>query len=425
MKVLIDSVGKKISLIIILSILSSAILMMVSFSFFGKIAQIGNIVKSAYDYEVLMGTAKFEFEKFKATKKDHHLDGFNKAMARVTRTDGTIGAIYRLMDQGMSASEAVVEFRNTGVDANEGQEAAANLINTLMGHPLLVNMVDVAEKAHGMSTRWEGLVKDYAGTTDSGQKAKQLSEIDSIVGDLPALLETFHGAMKDVADHLSATIKRIFLIIGGVMVGLIIGIAIIITRSITKPLAQTVTHVNDIADGDFLNTLEIKNTDELGTMVKAMNQMGGRLKEMVLEIKKGIDTLNSSVGDLSSFSDQMSENASSNAEKSNIVAAAAEEMSINMASVSDSMETSAQNTNSVVTAVEEMTATINEIAKNTETAKTIAQNAVSQSRDAADQMTRLDKAALSIGQVTEAIRDISSQTDLLSLNATIEAARAG
>lgn len=424
MKVFTDSVGKKISLIILLSIASTGFLILVSFTFFGKIGEIGNIEKSAYQYEVFVGTAKFDFEKFLATGQPSYLDRFRKTLVGISQRDGSIGNIYRLMETGLSVDETVAEVRKTQA-AQDSQVAAANLVKTLMGNPLLVKMVGVTDKGHGLTTRWASLVEAYAAETDTAKKQAIVSDINTIVDQLPGMLKDFHSAMGGIADHLSGTIKKVFLIIGSVMVILIIGIAVTITRSITKPLKLTVDHVHEISEGNFLSRLEIKNKDELGVMVRAMNEMSQRLKEMVQEIKKGVNTLNTSAGDLSAFSDQMSGSAASNAEKSNIVAASAEEMSINMASVSDSMETSAQNTNSVVTAVEQMTATINEIAQNTETAKGIVQNAVSQSEDAAEKMGRLDRVASAIGQVTETIRDISSQTDLLSLNATIEAARAG
>ncbi|MCG8634433.1 MAG: methyl-accepting chemotaxis protein [Desulfobacterales bacterium] len=420
----VNSVGKKISMIILLSIASTGFLILVSFSFFGKISQIGGVEKSAYQYEVFIGTAKFEFERFVTTGQPEHLDRLRKTLALIRQRDGSIGNLYRLMKKGLSVDETVAEVRKTYVP-QDSQVAAANLVKTLMGNPLLTEMVSVTDKGHGMSTRWSSLVEAYAAEKDAGKREAIVSDIEMIVAQLPDLLKDFHAAMGNVAGHLSGTIKKVFLIIGSVMVVLIIGIAVTITRSITSPLKLTVAHVNEISEGNFLNTLEIKNRDELGIMVRAMNEMSRRLKEMVQEIKKGVTTLNASAGDLSAFSDRMSGSAASNAEKSNIVAASAEEMSINMASVSGAMETSTGNTNSVVTAVEQMTATINEIAKNTETAKEIVQNAVSQSGEAAEQMGRLDRVASAIGQVTEAIREISSQTDLLSLNATIEAARAG
>jgi len=91
------------------------------------------------------------------------------------------------------------------------------------------------------------------------------------------------------------------------------------------------------------------------------------------------------------------------------VAAAAEEMSVNM----------------VAAAAEEMSATIAEIASNTEKTSAITNTAVAQSEKASAQIHELGGAAQEVGKVTESITEISEQTNLLALNATIEAARAG
>lgn len=424
MNILTNSVGKKIAMIIVLALFSTGFLMTVSFIFFGKIGQIGDIVKSAFEYEVFIGTSKYEFEKYVTTGNQDHLDRYLEVIKAIGKRDGTLGALHRYMKKGMTRDEAVAELRKTSA-AQDSQVAAAKLIKSMMGNPLLENLVAVTNKGHGMSSHWKELVDNYVKETDVGKKKAIAAQIEEVVKGLPIMLKEFHAAMGELADHLSSTIRKVFIGIGSAMAVLLCVIAFFISRSITKPLKLTVDHVNDISEGDFQNTLEIKNQDELGVMVRAMNQMSVRLKDMVLEIKGGISTLNTSAGNMSTYSDEMTGSADLNAEKANIVASAAEEMSINMNQVSEAMETSAHNTNSVVTAVEEMTATINEIAKNTETAKNVVEDAVTKSGDAAEQMTRLEKVATAIGQVTETIRDISEQTDLLSLNATIEAARAG
>lgn len=107
------------------------------------------------------------------------------------------------------------------------------------------------------------------------------------------------------------------------------------------------------------------------------------------------------------------------------VAAAAEEMSVNMDSVAAATEETSVNVNMVASAAEEMSATISEISSNTEKTSTITNTAVTQSQKASAQIHELGGAALEIGKVTESINDISEQTNLLALNATIEAARAG
>ncbi len=112
-------------------------------------------------------------------------------------------------------------------------------------------------------------------------------------------------------------------------------------------------------------------------------------------------------------------------EKAQTVAAATEEMSINVTSVAAGMEQTTTNLSNVAAATEEMTSTISEIAGNSEKARRITGDATRQANRITEQINELGVAAREIGKVTETITEISSQTNLLALNATIEAARAG
>ncbi len=425
MKRLNFSVGRKISLIIFLFLASTGLLVGVSFVFFGKISQIASINNVCSEYEVLFCTSKYEFEKFKLTGENFHYDAMLAALESMNRKDGAVPIMYKAIKNGLTMQQALQDYqKRLNVDPDTpGQAEAANLVKTMMGRPELSHMVQVSGQAHDMSSQWIQLVSAYK--DDAAQRGKILRQIQSMEAKVPVMLKEYKASVAGIAEYLMGIIKRIFLIFTSIMGILVIVIAFFITRSITKPLGLTVSHVRQIADGNFLNTLEIRNKDELGMVVEAMNEMSGQLRDMVRDIKADSDALNRSAGDLSQISDNVAENASANAKDSAMVSESTQEMSRNMSQVSEAMASSSQNTASVVSAVEEMTATINEIARNTESAKLIADNAVAKSNTARDQMETLNDMALSINQVTEAIRDISEQTDLLSLNATIEAARAG
>jgi methyl-accepting chemotaxis protein len=149
------------------------------------------------------------------------------------------------------------------------------------------------------------------------------------------------------------------------------------------------------------------------------------LRELLSGLANGVTTLVSSSGELTGVSTQTASGVQNMAERTQSVAAAAEEASSNTASVAAGMEQTTQSLSSVASATEQMSATVGEIAANTEKARSISDQAMSQTQAVTMTMQELGDAARAIDKVTETIAEISSQTNLLALNATIEAARAG
>ncbi len=173
--------------------------------------------------------------------------------------------------------------------------------------------------------------------------------------------------------------------------------------------------------GSYLNRLR----DKLKSREAELQSSKAKLHEAILEIQHHAEILTTSSVNLSGLSNQMSGGAENMSTISDNVAAAYENFSDNTKSVAASIEQLSTNANMVASSVEQMTGTINEIAQNTNSAQKIALDSVSQSKSVSQKVHRLGKSAQEVGNVTEAIKDISEQTNLLALNATIEAARAG
>jgi PAS domain S-box-containing protein len=177
-----------------------------------------------------------------------------------------------------------------------------------------------------------------------------------------------------------------------------------------------------IADTDSL--VKAGAEGKLGTRADATRHVGDYRKiieginktlEMVVEPLKvaaqNATSLASSSEELTAVSQQMAGNAEETATQANVVSAASEQVSANVASVAS--------------ASEQMQSSIREISKNANESARVAKNAVSVAHSTNETVKKLGESSQEIGNVIKVITSIAQQTNLLALNATIEAARAG
>ncbi len=192
-----------------------------------------------------------------------------------------------------------------------------------------------------------------------------------------------------------------------------------------KPLEDVASLAQAIAMGDLSRRIELDQEDEIGIIIKSMNQVSNGVSKMVKGIADNMVILNASSVELTSISKEMATGSEQSADKSNSVAVAAGEMNSNMTSIADTIEQASTNISLVADAIESNTAAVDGIAQSTEEARVITSEAVDMAGATSRRVENLGTAAIDISKVTETITEISEQTNLLALNATIEAARAG
>ncbi|TAE30940.1 MAG: methyl-accepting chemotaxis protein [Candidatus Kapaibacterium sp.] len=88
------------------------------------------------------------------------------------------------------------------------------------------------------------------------------------------------------AAQVNAEQTRNFLILAGI-IGMVIaiGAAVFLTRSITKPLAESVQTVGKIAAGDMNTEIDVLRNDELGELLRSMALMQQTIKRLVADLK--------------------------------------------------------------------------------------------------------------------------------------------
>ena len=240
----------------------------------------------------------------------------------------------------------------------------------------------------------------------------------------------FHGVFQiimslDESKRQMATAFGIIVAFVVLILIILIGIAVHVSRSITAPLKQCVTFAHAVQQGNLTARMPIDQQDEVGRLAGALRDMATNLKNMFHNIYQISWELNSQSSRLNTVSGEMDKTSADMTARSHSVASAAEEMSQNMRSVSDNSGQSSENLNTVSVSVEEMTSTVQEIARNSEKARDIVKKAVTKAEESLNAVRELGVSAGEIDEGVSAINKISDQTKLLALNATIESARAG
>jgi methyl-accepting chemotaxis protein len=241
--------------------------------------------------------------------------------------------------------------------------------------------------------------------------------------------------------------------VGGVIALLMAGLALVLARSITRPLGQVVSALETVAAGDLRGRVNLQTSDEIGRMGAAMDRAAATFARIVGDIRGVSEGLVGSAADLAGVShallaqsEEMARQADHVAGRSeqmatNIttMAAAAEQMSMNVASISSASEeisvnvgtistagaATAHNVGGVARTIQEATKALTGISQEARTGSQVAGRARALADQATGTMNTLVRSAGEIGKVTEAIKMIALQTNLLALNATIEAASAG
>ncbi|MFC5307690.1 methyl-accepting chemotaxis protein [Azospirillum picis] len=210
-----------------------------------------------------------------------------------------------------------------------------------------------------------------------------------------------------------------------------------VAGGIARPIRASVAFAEGIAAGRFDQTLDIRQSDEVGALADALRKMLADLKRMIdqraedqakadaerrdamrhladsleAQVMKVVDGVDQAAQAMNGTAQAMTATATQTSQQAGVVAAASQDASGNV--------------QTVASATEELSASIQEIGERVNHSAGIARGAVEAARQANGQVLSLTDAAERIGTVVQLIQDIASQTNLLALNATIEAARAG
>jgi methyl-accepting chemotaxis protein len=331
-------------------------------------------------------------------------------------------------------------------------------------------IAELDQRAQALSRSVDGVVQKLV-AGQAGDPAALQSELGSAVQAVlkasDAVIERQTAVRQDAAKNADAALSQVTQLLLAAGVGAIVlaaGLAWLITRGLTRPLAHAVEAADAVAQGRLEFEIRSHGRDEVGRLLENMRAMQAALRQrrdadqlqlaeteaqrtaaaqLTEEISGAVSSatqgdftqrlsLKGKDGFHAELCTRFNELLSSVSDTLIQVRAAADQLGAASQQVSQTSQSLSQGASEQAASVEQTTASLQEIAssvrQNAESATVtdgIATKAATEAMEGGQAVSQTVDAMKSIATKISIIDDIAYQTNLLALNAAIEAARAG
>lgn len=223
---------------------------------------------------------------------------------------------------------------------------------------------------------------------------------------------------KQGQENYDNSLQTLLFIAGGATV-LTMGLFVWLFNQVANPLRTAMDTLNRIQrDLNFTLRADVKQQDEIGLTLNAVNRLLDTLQQTFTEFSVGSLQIKSTAESLSQAAQHLASSASQANDATSLIAAGVEEMTVSITDISQRTQETSRITNESGQLATEGGRTIDRTVH--------AINEIADSiRQASAEVIALGEGISRIGGVVNVIRDVAGQTNLLALNAAIEAARAG
>ena len=180
--------------------------------------------------------------------------------------------------------------------------------------------------------------------------------------------------------------------------------AILISRSITRPIEEARRVAQTVAVGDLTSRIEVRSKDEIGELFEALKQMNDSLIKVVGTVRASSDSIATGSGEISTGNADLSQRTEEQAANLQQTASSMEQISSTVKNSADSARQAAQLASS---------------------ASAVAVDGAQAFGQVVSTMKDISASSGKIADIISVIDGIAFQTNLLALNAAVEAARAG
>lgn len=337
-------------------------------------------------------------------KNERLITEWNKAIAlngvrTIAVANTTDAATARRFEEDMAKTSTIVNTLQEAIRANITDAQGAELFKLILQRR--------AEYRDARSVAFDAQAKGdlQAAATflERDMPALQAAYLQS-VDDLLSFQKTSidnNAALLDSNNEFGRNLL-ISVAILAVLAGL--ALALLITRSITRPLHRALLLAQTVSSRDLTSSIEIHGKDETSMLLHALKQMNDSLTSVVRDVRSG----------------------------ANSIATASSQIAAGNLDLSSRTEEQASSLAETAATMEQLTTTVRQNADNAQQACTLAESAAHiavKGGDVVAQVVRtmgdITSSSRKVAEIINVIDSIAFQTNILALNAAVEAARAG
>ena len=322
---------------------------------------------------------------------------------------------------GVTRGKAIARSADPSLEALFSDEAKAS---TARGSEILKKLGEMptSPAEQKLLDAFSDARKGYLKARDTMMAAKRAGNADeatriydkefmvvapAYVASLQAMLDYQRKAIDDMSASIAAnaaTSETYQAFLGGLAIVSGAILALLLTRSITGPMAQATRLADAVAQGDLSQQLRTDGSDEIARLMRSLGQMNTGLHTLVTQVRQSSESIQTASAEIAQGNHDLSARTESQA-------SALEETAASMEELSSTVKQNADNAKQA-----------NALAMS---ASTVAVKGGEVVGRVVETMKGINESSRKISDIISVIDGIAFQTNILALNAAVEAARAG